>query len=113
MQKLPVTLNEAIIAIGELQVKAEWLQGQSNLLLGFITASPENLKSFARFATIAAATTEEERKEMRHVAQVLLNGGLSQLLPNDTPPPPIGGGSPPAPSSPPLGANIIQFPKKP
>lgn len=113
MQKLPTTLSEAIVAIAELQTKADWLQGQANLLLWFITASPENLKNFARFAKFASETKEEERKEMRHVAQALLDGGLSQILTNDRSPPPSDGGSHPAPSAPSLGANVIQFPKKP
>lgn len=113
MLKLPTTLSEAISAIVALQTKVDWLQGQSNLLLGFITASPENLQSFARFAKLASETIEEERKEMRHVAQVLLDRGLSRILTNDKSPPPNDGGSPPTPSVPSLGANVIQFPKKP
>ncbi|HRW67006.1 MAG TPA: hypothetical protein P5032_14910 [Candidatus Competibacter sp.] len=113
MSKIPLNLNEAIVAIAELQTKIDWLQGQSNLLLGFITASPENLRNFARFVKTVSETKEEERKEMRYVAQVLLDGGLSRLLTDDKFPPPNSGGSPLGPISPSPGANVIQFPKKP
>lgn len=105
--KVPTSLGEAIVAVTELQVRAEWLQGQNNLLLGFVVASPQNLQSFANFATVVAADTNHTDKEMRAVAQRLLADGLASHALPQPPSPPSGGGSGVS------GSNIIQFPSKP
>ena len=105
--KSPTNLQEALATIAELQVRAEWLQGQSNLLLGFIVASPQNLQSFANFASIVAAGTNPSDKEMRAVAQRLLKDGLAAHASPQKPPPP----SDDNPSG--AGSNVIQFPSKP
>jgi len=105
--KVPNSLQEAIVAITELQVRAEWLQGQSNLLLGFVVAKPQNLQSFANFATAVADGTGSADHEMRAVAQRLLKDGLSAHA-SPQPPTPTGGADPRA-----SGSNVIQFPSKP
>ena len=105
--KNPTNLQEALLAIADLQVRAEWLQGQSNLLLGFVVASPPNLQSFANFATTVAAGTKSSDKEMRAVAQRILDDGLAAYASNPAPTPPSGG----KPSG--SRSNVVQFPSKP
>jgi len=105
--KIPTNLQEALVAISDLQVRAEWLQGQSNLLLGFVVASPQNLKSFPNFATAVAAGTNPPDQEMRAVAQRILADGLAAHASPQAPTPPSGG----KPSG--SGSNVIQFPSKP
>ncbi len=104
---IPTSLSEAISAITELQVRAEWLQGQSNLLLGFIVANPQNLQSFANFAKDVAAGTNPTDQEMRSVAQRLLSDGLALHASPQAPTPPTGGN--------PSGScsNVGQFPSRP
>lgn len=104
---IPTSLSEAIAAIAELQVRAEWLQGQSNLLLGFVVANPQNLQSFADFSTAVAAGTNPTDQEMRAVAQRLLSDGLATHASPQSPTPPTGGN----PSG--SGLNVIQFPSRP
>ena len=104
---IPTSLKEAIVAIAELQTQAEWLQGQSNLLLGFVVASPQNLRAFANFATIVAAGTSPTDQAMRAVAQRLLSEGLTAHASNPGPGAPSGGKPPSG------GSNVIQFPSKP
>lgn len=104
---IPTSLKEAIVAITELQTQAEWLQGQSNLLLGFVVASPQNLQAFANFATVVATGTTPTDQAMRAVAQRLLSDGLAAHASHPGPGSPTGG-KPPGGES-----NVIQFPSKP
>lgn len=105
----PRTLEEMAIAIADLQTRTEWLQGQSNLLLGFVVANPQNLQAFANFATLVSSGDKPEDKEMRAVAQRILASGLAAHASSSSqsPEPPDGG---PGRSS---GSNVIQFPSRP
>ncbi len=47
MKDIPTDLKSLIIRVAELDAKSDFLQGQSNLLLAFISSDPENLKKFA------------------------------------------------------------------
>lgn len=110
MIKPPNIFVEAEAAIADLRVKTGWLQGQANLLLGFIAHHPDDKKRFAEFAKAMSETTGANNTEARAVAVALLASGLSQFLPQDPSPPsgtqPSGGISAPA-------SNVIQFPKRP
>ncbi|WP_454832573.1 hypothetical protein [Pseudoxanthomonas wuyuanensis] len=105
--KVPTNLEQALLAIAELQVRAEWLQGQSNLLLGFVTSSPKNLEAFANFSTLIAADTNPLNQEMRAVAQRALADGLAKHVSAQPPDPPA------SPSPVGNGSNVIQFPSRP
>jgi hypothetical protein len=110
MIKIPKTPEESAIAIAELQAKTDWIQGQANLLLGFIAASPEQLSLFAKFAKSMSERTEEMNKDARAVALALIDAGLYKLAEQIQSPP-----SDPEPSGekPYRGSNVIQFPGVP
>jgi hypothetical protein len=107
--QIPTNHQEELLEIVDLRVRAEWLQGQSNLLLGFVVASPQNLQSFANFATAIAAGNNPADKDMRAVAQRLLADGLAAHASSPPPPPAAPSGGKPSGS----GSNVVQFPSKP
>ncbi len=92
---MPSNLEEAIIAIAELQTAANWTEGQLNLLQSFILSNGENLKSFAQYTAGVVNTNEPNTEQMRNVAKTLLDSGLSKHLPKQGPNPPTGGKSRP------------------
>ena len=96
--KLPSNLNEAIIAISELQTAVSWLEGQLNLLQSFVLSSQGNVEAFAKYSAEIAkpnGLNTESMKNMKSVAQTLLAEGLSQHLSPKEPRPPDSGGSRP------------------
>ena len=83
--KIPVNLNEAIIAIADLQAAANWMEAELNLLLSFITSSPKNKESFVEYAgAIANADLPPENEEMQKVAKILFAGMNTATKHNDT-----------------------------
>jgi hypothetical protein len=103
MVNTPTTLSEAIIAIAELHARSKWTEGQNNLLLAFLTQTPENIAAFRKFSN-EAANTNHFQEEVKHVARIL--SGLPTGSSPETPTPPSGGKPYP-------GSNVIQFPKFP
>jgi hypothetical protein len=109
--KIPVNLNEAIIAIADLQAAANWMEGQLNLLLSFITSSPKNKESFVEYAgAIANADLPPENEEMQKVAKILSAGMNTATKHNDTNSPDENNSLPVGKKSD-LGSNVLQFPK--
>jgi len=103
-ESIPTDLKSLIVRVAELTAKSNFLEGQCNLLLAFITPDPQ---SRARFATMSEAFAVDQRQSeaTREVARQLLDGGLSQYLPS-------GHSWKKQPSQKPhaVGSNIIQFP---
>jgi hypothetical protein len=107
MDNIPTDLKSLIIKVAELVAKSNFLEGQSNLLLGFMTSDPENLKKFATM-TKAFSTNQTLNENTRVVARQLLDGGLSQYLPQEQSPK-----KQPSQKTHTPGSNVIQFPKWP
>jgi len=109
--KMPGDLNEAIIAITELQAAANWMEGQLNLLLSFITSNPKNKESFAEYMhVIANADLPPENEEMQKVAKIL-SAGMNAVPPRNDTTSPDGNNSPPDGEKSDPGSNVLQFPK--
>ena len=105
--KIPTNLSESMTEIIKLQAITEWLQGQNDLLLGFITSEPDSRKSFAHFLQLVAESKEESLKDSAVMARTMLKplaGNLSS--PQQQP-------SPTSPDKPSPESNVIQFPKFP
>jgi len=107
MDNIPTDLKSLIIKVAELVAKTNFLEGQSNLLLGFMTSDPEYLKKFATM-TKAFSTNQTLNENTRVVARQLLDGGLSQYLPQEQ-----SAKKQPSQKTYAPGSNVIQFPKWP
>ena len=83
-ENIPTDLKSLIIRVAELTAKSNFLKGQSNLLLAFVTSGPENLQKFATM-TESFSTNQTLNESTRTVARQLLDGGLSEYLPQGHP----------------------------
>ena len=97
------------VEVEELQTAVNWMEGQLNLLVAFITSNEESRSAFLAFAKIVAnAKLPPESKEMQKVAQILTSG----LTPPGNSVRPSGDSdSPPSEQTSELGSNVIQFPQ--
>ena len=102
--KIPQDLKEAITAIVQLQARSSMAEGQSSLLLAFLTQDLESRKKFLDFTKrISNAKLSEKDENLQRVAKILCQ--LTQDPPTQETTPPSDGK--PSPLS-----NVLQFPKK-
>jgi hypothetical protein len=102
----PTTLDEAIVSLIATQGATTFLQGQLNLLLGFVTTDPENKKGFAQYVKHISELEADNIEEMKFVAQQMIGAGFAK----DLEPPPS---KPPSGDTPSPESNVLQFPKLP
>ena len=73
MLKIPSNLEDAIIAIAELQSRSKWLEGQNNLLLAFLTNNKSSQLAFKSFVIDVVNSNQfPEDSELKSVARHLL-----------------------------------------
>ena len=112
--KIPTNLHEAIVAIGVLQNDAKWTEGQLNLLLGFVTDSPDNKKAFEKYVYFIANESNLSKDDpTKYFAQKFCQQILPAHYKSVESHQADMQASPTSPEKPSPESNVIQFPKFP
>jgi hypothetical protein len=106
LKLVPTSINESLTAIAYLQAGMAALQGSLNLLIAFITSTPDSKKAFRDFVKLAAnAEVQKENLEMYRTARI-----MDLMYPETDDPPSPDKQKGQHQSSPSLGDNVILFP---